>query len=262
MEETLSRTIVERYFHKLRRHLALDAAIVGAGPSGLLCAARLARAGRKVAVFERRVAPGGGTWGGAMLFNEVVIEQRAKEVLDDLGIAGAPAEGGNLVVDAVELASALILTAVRSGAVVFNGVGVEDVVFKEDRVQGVVTNWGPVSHLQLHVDPLVFSARAVLDATGHAAEISRLVARKAGVRLETATGDVRGERPMWVERAERATVEDTGRIYQGLYVSGMAANNVSGAFRMGPVFGGMLLSGEKAARLILDDLGPDAGPAC
>jgi thiamine thiazole synthase len=43
-------------------------------------------------------------------------------------------------------------------------------------------------------------------------------------------------------------------IYPGLYVSGMAANNVSGGFRMGPIFGGMLKSGRKVAGLILEEL--------
>ena len=64
-----------------------------------------------------------------------------------------------------------------------------------------------------------------------------------------------GERPMWVERGEEATVGDTKMIYPGLYVSGMAANNVSGGFRMGPIFGGMLKSGRKVAGLILEELG-------
>jgi thiamine thiazole synthase len=31
----------------------------------------------------------------------------------------------------------------------------------------------------------------------------------------------------------------------------MSANNTAGGYRMGPVFGGMLLSGEKTAKLIL-----------
>jgi ribulose 1,5-bisphosphate synthetase/thiazole synthase len=79
--------------------------------------------------------------------------------------------------------------------------------------------------------------------------------RKAGIRLETETGGVMGERSMWAERGEKGTVESSGRVYPGLYVSGMAANAVHGAFRMGPIFGGMLLSGRKVAKLILEELG-------
>ena len=44
-------------------------------------------------------------------------------------------------------------------------------------------------------------------------------------------------------------------FYTGLFVSGMAANGVSGSFRMGPIFGGMLMSGKKAAELICEKLG-------
>jgi len=39
-----------------------------------------------------------------------------------------------------------------------------------------------------------------------------------------------------------------------LYVTGMAANAVMGAPRMGPIFGGMLLSGKKVAELIAEKL--------
>jgi thiamine thiazole synthase len=42
-----------------------------------------------------------------------------------------------------------------------------------------------------------------------------------------------------------------------LYVSGMASNGVSGGFRMGPIFGGMLLSGKKVADLIAQQLNND-----
>ena len=41
----------------------------------------------------------------------------------------------------------------------------------------------------------------------------------------------------------------------GLYVCGMASSAVSGTPRMGPIFGGMLLSGQKVARLIIEKLG-------
>ena len=60
---------------------------------------------------------------------------------------------------------------------------------------------------------------------------------------------------MNVELGEQTTVENTKEIYPGLFVSGMAANGVSGSFRMGPIFGGMLMSGKKAAELICEKLG-------
>ncbi|HOT88681.1 MAG TPA: ribose 1,5-bisphosphate isomerase, partial [Bacteroidales bacterium] len=63
-----------------------------------------------------------------------------------------------------------------------------------------------------------------------------------------------GERSLSVEEAERTTVENTKEIYPGLYVTGMASNGVSGGFRMGPIFGGMLLSGKKVADLISEKL--------
>jgi thiamine thiazole synthase len=254
MEELVSGAIVRSYFRKLEDNLSVDVAVVGAGPSGLLAACDLAAAGNRVVVFERRLAPGGGTWGGAMLFNEVVVQSDVCDILDEIGVRHEPCAEGYVTLGSVELASALILAACHAGVTILNGVSVEDIVFKQDRVGGVVVNWSPVTHLEMHVDPLVVTARAVLDGTGHPSEVSVLAARKAGVRLNTPDGGVMGERPMWMERGEAATVEGTGRICPGLYVSGMAANNVSGAFRMGPIFGGMLKSGRKAARLIAAEL--------
>ena len=69
--------------------------------------------------------------------------------------------------------------------------------------------------------------------------------------MNTPTGGVIGERSLNVELGEQTTVENTKEIYPGLFVSGMAANGVSGSFRMGPIFGGMLMSGKKAAELNL-----------
>ena len=79
--------------------------------------------------------------------------------------------------------------------------------------------------------------------------------RKNRVTLKTPLGAFHGERSLWAEAAERSTVENTGEIYPGLYVAGMAVNATMGGYRMGPIFGGMLLSGEKVARILLDRLG-------
>jgi thiamine thiazole synthase len=59
---------------------------------------------------------------------------------------------------------------------------------------------------------------------------------------------------MWADRAETLTMENTKEIFPGVYVAGMAANAVFGGPRMGPIFGGMLMSGKKVAELIINRL--------
>lgn len=255
MDLKISQRIVDRFLHKFSDSLELDVAIVGAGPSGLVAAHDLARAGRKVALFESKLQPGGGAWGGAMLFNEIVVQVEALSILEEFGIRHSPLEGGLCTADSVEVAAALTYRAVQAGARLFNGITVEDMVVRNDRVAGVVINWQPVMLNSWHVDPLTVVSSVVLDATGHHALLTAKLARKAGVRLATTTGDILGERPMWAEQGERDTVENTRLVYPGLYVSGMAANGVFGSFRMGPIFGGMFLSGRKAAYLINEELG-------
>ncbi|MCX7819343.1 MAG: sulfide-dependent adenosine diphosphate thiazole synthase [Kiritimatiellae bacterium] len=254
MEPSITRAIVRSYLAKLDRAAELDVALVGAGPSALMAARDLAAAGRSVAIFERRLAPGGGVWGGGMLFNEVVLQEDLGPLLDELGVGHAPAGEGLLTADSVELAAALILGARRAGALIFNAVTVEDLVVRVDRVAGLVINWAPVVRQQMHVDPICVVARAVVDATGHPGEIVRLAALKGGLVLDTPTRGVPGERPMWAEMGEAAVVQYTGRVCAGLYVCGMAANQVGGGHRMGPIFGGMLRSGRKVAEVILRDL--------
>ena len=259
MEKLISKRIVDSYHRKLSDCLDLDAAIVGAGPSGLICAHDLARAGKKVAVFERTLKPGGGIWGGAMLFNEIVVQKGAVDVLDELDVRHSALEDGVVTADSVEVAAALIYRAVHAGARVLNGVTVEDVLLKRGRIAGVVINWAPVLDAGMHVDPLMATARCVLDAGGHDAELTARIAKKAGIELETETGGVLGERPMWAEEGERATVENTRRVFPGLFVSGMAANGVFGSFRMGPIFGGMFRSGRRAAALMLEEMDGGSG---
>ncbi|MDD4331736.1 MAG: ribose 1,5-bisphosphate isomerase, partial [Methanosarcinaceae archaeon] len=130
----------------------------------------------------------------------------------------------------------------------------EDVMIREnDRVTGIVINWGPVSAQRLHVDPLMVRTKLVIDGTGHDAVVCNTILRKIPNAKLGEFGEL-GEKPMWADVGERQVVNATKEIYPGLLVAGMAANAASRAPRMGPVFGGMLLSGEKAAKLALEKL--------
>jgi len=250
-EVVITKAIVERFSQKFLEYTEIDTAIVGAGPSGLVAAYFLAKAGRKVAIFERKLSIGGGMWGGGMMFNEIVVQEEGKEILDMFGIGTREYEPGYYTADAVEAVTTICSHAMKAGAKVFNCMSVEDVIIREGRVTGLVVIWSPVEIAGLHVDPLSISAKHVIDATGHATEVLHVIERKADVILNTKTGKIMGERSMWADKAERLTIENTKEICPGVFTSGMAANAAFGGPRMGPVFGGMLLSGKKVAELIV-----------
>lgn len=254
IETKVSQGIISTYFEKMQRNLDLDVAIVGGGPSGIVAAYYLAKAGLKVAQFDRKLSPGGGMWGGAMMFNQIVVQEEAMDIVRDFDIKYEPFQDRLYVMDSVESTASLLYHAVHAGATIFNCYSVEDVIFKNNVVSGVVVNWTPVLREGLHVDPLNILAKCVIDGTGHDSEMCCTVARKNGIKLATDTGAVIGERSLDVVAGEDEVVKGTKEIYPGLYVCGMAASAVSGTPRMGPIFGGMLMSGKKVAEMIIEKL--------
>ncbi|HTX43474.1 MAG TPA: sulfide-dependent adenosine diphosphate thiazole synthase [Methanocella sp.] len=251
-EVVISRAIVEDFSRTLSEYADVDAGIVGGGPSGLVCATHLAKAGVKVALFERKLSVGGGMWGGGMMFPRIVVQREAKRVLDEFGIRYREYRPGYYLAGSIEAAGKLTAAAAGAGAEIFNLMGVEDVMIREnDEVEGLVINWSAVDMAGLHVDPLTVRTKVVVDATGHPAEVCRIVQDKVSGK----GFKVLGERSMWAEKGEKALIEATREVYPGLVATGMAANAVSGGPRMGPVFGGMLLSGEIAAGIVKKKLG-------
>lgn len=249
-EIIITKAIIENYTRELLDYTEVDVAIVGAGPSGLAAGYYLAQKGVKTAIFERKLSIGGGMWGGGMMFNQIVVQTEAKSILDEFGITSEKYREGYYVASSIEAVSALCYRTVKAGTRIFNLITVEDVMIREgDRVTGLVLNWSAVDLAHLHVDPLTIRSKLVIDATGHDAEVCNLVARKTGQKLATPTGSVIGEKPMWAEVAEKNTVERTCEVYPGLLGAGMVVNAVFGLPRMGPIFGGMLMSGKKVADL-------------
>lgn len=254
-EVTISRAIIESFSREFLDAMDVDVAVAGAGPSGMMAAYDLASAGFKTVVFEKNLRLGGGMPGGGMMFNRIVLQEEGKQILGDLNVRMQEFSDGYYTADALEAMSVIAVRAIQAGTKVFNLISVEDVMIREEnRITGLVLNWTAVSMAGLHVDPLAAKARVVIDATGHECEVARIVERKIGAYLRTPTGRIMGEKSMWAERGETEIIENTREVYPGLVVAGMAANAVCGSPRMGAIFGGMLISGKRAARVAIEML--------
>jgi sulfide-dependent adenosine diphosphate thiazole synthase len=254
-EVVISRAIVETYMKDFMDAMEVDVAIAGAGPAGLVTAYYLAKEGIKVVVFEKQLRVGGGMPGGGMMLNRIVLQEQGKRILDEFDVSARQYQQGYYVADSLEAVSALCWKAIRAGARIFNLISVEDVMVREDdRITGLVLNWSAVAWSKLHVDPLTVRCKVVVDATGHDADVCRIVVQKVGKKLRTKTGDVMGQKAMWAEKGEEEILENTREVHPGLIVAGMTANAVFGSPRMGAIFGGMLLSGKKAAQIASESL--------
>jgi thiazole biosynthesis enzyme len=245
IEADISRIIIDCYTKKLLEHIENDVVIVGAGPAGLAAGYYLAKAGVKTVIIEKKLSVGGGIWGGASGYNVVVFED--KDILDEIGVT-TNKKGRLFTADAIEFATALAYKAKKAGVEILNMVQVEDIVLKNEVIQGVVVNNSSVCSLGLHVDPFCIIGKFIVDATGHPAELVSMLRKR---KLELFPNQLQ-EYFMNVEISEAGVVEKTGEVFPGLYAAGMAVCDVYNLPRMGPIFGGMLKSGKKVAELIIE----------
>jgi thiamine thiazole synthase len=248
----VTKTIFQRFSKEFTENFDVDVAIAGGGPAGLVAADILSNAGKKVVLFERKLSIGGGMWGGGMTFPVIVVQKESKSILEEANVKIKDEGDGYYSSDSIESITKLCSKAIDSGTRIFNTISVEDVLLNNGKVNGFVINWSAVTIAGLHVDPLTIRAKYCIDATGHPAEICSIVRDK--VRPKTgplAQNKLLVESSMNASIGEKAVVDNTKEVFPGLFVAGMCANAVFGDQRMGPIFGGMLLSGKKAAELIL-----------
>lgn len=257
-EAAITRAIIRKAADELIELAEADVAIVGAGPTGLTVARYLAQAGLKTVIFERRLSFGGGIGGGGMQFHKLVVQSPANKILEDVGCNLEQVSDGVYVADTAAVIAKLAAAATDAGAKIILGVTVDDLIYRAEprpQITGVVVQWTSVVMAGLHVDPMAFKAEAVVDCTGHDAEVLAVASRKVPELKIT----VPGEKSMWAPLGERLTLENTKEVCPGLYVAGMAVAALHNTPRMGPIFGGMLLSGKKVADLIIDKLRPKQG---
>ena len=249
-ERDITRHIAREYFKDFDRLIESDVIIVGAGPSGLLCAHDLATIGYRTLLIEQNLALGGGFWSGGYLMNKATLCHPADEILKALDIPYKPIKDceGMIMVDPPHATARLIAAAYDAGVKVLNLTKVVDLILHQDGVlQGVVVNNATVEmagHDLIHVDPIALESTVVVDATGHDAVVVDLLHKHHLV------ANVPGNGAMWVARSETMVVENTREVYPNCFVAGLAVAAVDGSPRMGPAFGSMLLSGRRAAELV------------
>jgi len=251
-EDVITRAIIQKSMEDWINLTETDVVVVGAGPSGLTAAKYLAKAGLKTVIFERKLSFGGGIGGGGMQFHKVVVQTPADKILRDVGCKLEPLKKGFFIVDAADMMAKLACGAIDAGAKIILGVTVDDLIYRDSptRIVGVVVQWTSVITAGMHVDPLAVKAKAVIDCTGHDAEVLAVASRKIPELGIT----VQGEKSMWSSRAEELIVKNTREICPGLFAAGMAVAAINQTPRMGPIFGGMLLSGEKVAKLVIEKI--------
>lgn len=250
-EKEVTRAIVDEFSKQFSEYTESDVIIIGAGPSGLMAGKELALTGLKVLIVERNNYLGGGFWIGGYLMNKLTVRAPAEEILKELGVPYKETNPGLFVADGPHACSKLIAAACDAGVKVANMTVFEDIVLREkNRVAGAVINWTPVQALPRQitcVDPVAIDGKIVIDATGHDAMVCQKMEERGLLKT-------RGYGAMWVERSEDLLVEHTGEVTPGLIVIGMAVSTMYGLPRMGPTFGGMLLSGRRGAEVTREKL--------
>ncbi|KAK3812826.1 MAG: Thi4 family-domain-containing protein [Benniella sp.] len=258
-EADVSREMTRRYMTDMIDHAETDVVIIGAGSAGLSCAWELSKNPNvKVTVIEQSVSPGGGAWLGGQLFSAMIVRKPGHHFLAEVGVPFDDCNENYVVVKHAALFTSTILSKLlmRPNVKLFNALAAEDLIVKNGRVAGVVTNWTLVTlhhDTQSCMDPNVIEAKVVVSSTGHdgpmgASGVKRL--QKIGL-----IKNVPGMIALDMNAAEDGIVSNTREVVPGMVITGMEVAELDGCPRMGPTFGAMMLSGQKAAHCALKSLG-------
>jgi thiamine thiazole synthase len=250
-ESEITNAIVSNFAEDMKQYVNTDVIIIGGGPSGLMAARELAKNEIRVLIVERNNYLGGGFWIGGYLMNTVTFRSPGQYILEELNIPYSQFNENLYTTNGPHACSKLIASACEAGVKILNMTSFDDVILRDNKVDGVVINWTPVSSLPRQitcVDPIALESKFVIDATGHDAVVVKKLEERSVI------DKLPGHGSMWVEKSEDLVVEKTEMVHPGLIVVGMAVSTTYGLPRMGPTFSSMLFSGKKGGEIALDQL--------
>ncbi|KAF9585129.1 triosephosphate isomerase [Lunasporangiospora selenospora] len=235
-EADVSREMTRRYMTDMLEHAETDVVVIGAGSAGLSCAWELSKNPNiRVTVIEQSVSPGGGAWLGGQLFSAMIVRKPGQHFLEEVGVPFDDCNENYVVVKHAALFTSTILSKLlmRPNVKLFNALAAEDLISC--------------------MDPNVIEAKVVVSSTGHdgpmgASGVKRL--QKIGL-----IKNVPGMIALDMNAAEDGIVANTREVVPGMVITGMEVAELDGCPRMGPTFGAMMLSGQKAAHCALKSLG-------
>ncbi|XP_004496859.1 thiamine thiazole synthase, chloroplastic-like [Cicer arietinum] len=251
-ESIVSREISRCYITNMVTYT--DVVILGDSSSGLSCAYGLSKNPNiGIAIIEQSVSPGGGAWLDGQLLSAMVVRKPVDLFLDEIEVDYDEREE-YVVIKHVALFTSTILSKllVRSNMKLFNAVAAEDLIVKEGRVGGVVTNWALVSmkhDIQSCMNPHAMEAKVVVSSCGHDGPFGA-----NGLKMLERVGMidfVRGINSLDMNTSEHAFVRLTKEIVPGMIITGMEVAEMYGTPRVGLIFGAMMISGQKTAHLAL-----------
>jgi thiamine thiazole synthase len=163
-----------------------------------------------------------------------VVRKPAHIFLDELGIEYDEQEDYVVIKHAALFTSTIMSKLLaRPNVKLFNAVAAEDLIVKEGRVGGVVTNWALVSmnhDTQSCMDPNVMEAKVVVSSCGHDGPFGA-----TGVKRLKSIGmidSVPGMKALDMNAAEDAIVKLTREVVPGMIVTGMEVAEIDGSPRM------------------------------
>ncbi|KAJ6793362.1 putative thiamine thiazole synthase 2, chloroplastic [Iris pallida] len=250
--------MTRRYMTDMITYADTDVVIVGAGSAGLSCAYELSKdPSINIAIVEQSVSPGGGAWLGGQLFSAMIVRKPAHLFLDELEIAYDEQEDYVVIKHAALFTSTIMSRLLaRPNVKLFKRRRRRGPHHQEREGRRGRHHWALVSmnhDTQSCMDPNVMEARVVVSSCGHDGPFGATgVKRLKSVGMIDA---VPGMKALDMNTAEDEIVRLTREVVPGMIVTGMEVAEIDGSPRMGPTFGAMMISGQKAAQLALKALG-------